>query len=730
MGNKKTTEQSALAAAFMLVCVLSAASGAAEVGIDDTSALEITSNANDTPRNSVSVEKGVSNYRVTAKEIESLPLGENTSFDDVLLQAPGVVKDVWGQVHVRGDHANVQYRINGFILPQSITVFGQNIDTRFAQSIDLLTGALPAEYGVHHAGVVEITTKDLFETGGSMSIFDGSNNTFLPSIQWGGTEGKLSYYFSGSYLTNNLGIGNPTDGLTANHDQTQQAKAFTYLSYRLDSDTKLNFMSGFYNGRFQIPNQAGLASGDAAQMTNPYYNLQNASRTNPYAQSITGFPSHLQSYDSLNVNDQQLEQNYDVILGLQKFVSDTLDYQVSYFHHYSSIHYMPDVNANLAFNGSAADVFKSSSIDGVQQDTRYQLNEAHTLRFGLTGSVENVSTSNTATVFGLDPVSGAITTPAFNIVDNQIKNGNVQLGAYLQDQWTLNDQWTVNYGARYDYFNAYVSGQQLSPRINVVFQPTKQTTFHVGYARYFTPPPTELVSTQTQALFANTTAAVPGQNSDVKPETANYFDVGVTHRFTKTFSMGLDAYYKQSFNTLDEGQFGPSLILTPYNYEQGKSYGVEWSNHYAEGNLSAYLNVAANVSTATNIISSQYLFDQATLQYAANNWINVDHEQSLTVSAGGSYLLDGTKFSASMFFGTGLRSGFANTDSLPAYAVVNAGVSRKIDFSPSIGPMEVRLAVNNIFDRIYEIRDGSGIGVFAPVYGARRQLFAGVTKYF
>lgn len=693
-------------------------------------ALEATSHAASAPRNSVSVDSGSSDYRMTDRDIQNLPYGENTPINEVLLQAPGVVNDSWGQIHVRGDHANVQYRINDFIMPQSITTFGQDLDTRFAQSIDLMAGALPAEYGVHTAGVVEINTKTAIENGGSISLFGGSNNTLLPSLQYGGSDGDLSYYFSGSYLTNNMGIGNPTSSVTPYHDNSEQSKGFAYLSYRLDPDTKISLMSGVYSGHFQIPNQPGLASGDAAGITNPYYNLANASPNNPYAQSISNFPASLQNYNSLSVNDQQTEQNHYVVLGLQKSVSDDLDYQISYFNNYSETHYIPDVNGNLAFNAMASDVLKSSTMNGVQEDTRYQLNDQHTVRVGFVGSLEDVTTNNTSTVFGLDPITGGITTSAYNIVDDQTKNGNVQLGVYAQDQWKLSNQVTMNYGARYDYFNAYVSGAQVSPRIGLVYQPTNQTTYHIGYARYFTPPPTELVSNTTQSLFVNTTGAIPGQNSSVKPESDNYYDVGWSHQYTESFTQGIDAFYKQSFNTLDEGQFGPAMILTPYNYAQGKIYGVEWTNNYSKGNVSAYLNVADNVSMAKDIVSSQYLFDQATLQYAANNWVNVDHEQALTVSSGGSYMLNGTKLNATMIFGSGLRDGFANTGTLPSYTVFNVGAFRTVNFDPTLGPVELRFLANNVLDRVYEIRDGSGIGVYAPVYGARRQFFAGITKHF
>ncbi|HUO43787.1 MAG TPA: hypothetical protein VMT94_02600 [Burkholderiales bacterium] len=79
--------------------------------------------------------------------------------------------------------------------------------------------------------------------------------------------------------------------------------------------------------------------------------------------------------------------------------------------------------------------------------------------------------------------------------------------------------------------------------------------------------------------------------------------------------------------------------------------------------------------------------------------------------------------------GSGLRAGFANTDQLPSYTTVNLGATRDFEIS-SLGKMTARLALINAFDKIYEIRDGSGIGVGAPQFGERRALYAGLSKPF
>ena len=120
--------------------------------------VQVTAHRLDEARNALMPETGTSAYRLGIEDLKNLPLGESTPLNDVLLRAPGVTQDSFGQLHVRGDHANLQYRINDVVIPESIALFGQALNPRFASQISLLTGALPAQYGYRTAGVVDMAT--------------------------------------------------------------------------------------------------------------------------------------------------------------------------------------------------------------------------------------------------------------------------------------------------------------------------------------------------------------------------------------------------------------------------------------------------------------------------------------------------------------------------------------------------------------------------------------------
>ncbi|HXL31411.1 MAG TPA: ligand-gated channel, partial [Bradyrhizobium sp.] len=192
--------------------------------------------------------------------------------------------------------------------------------------------------------------------------------------------------------------------------------------------------------------------------------------------------------------------------------------------------------------------------------------------------------------------------------------------------------------------------------------------------------------------------------------------------------VGLDGYLKLARDLLDDGQFGQAYVLDGFNYAKANNIGLEFKALYAMGNLRMYGNVAWARQLGTNVVSNQFLFGADELAYIANHYIYTDHSQVLTASAGASYLWKDTRFSASMIYGSGLRSGFVNTDHLPSYTQVNMGVSHDFFIVAPNKPTTLRFDVVNVFDKIYEIRDGSGIGVFAPQFGPRRGFFVGISQ--
>ena len=672
-------------------------------------AIQVTAAHLKSERIELSPKIGTTVYTIDQHMIESLGQGADTPFNEVLLRLPGVDQDskASGSLHVRDDHSNVQYRINGVQLPESISGFGQSVDTRLIDQLDFMTGALPAQFGLRTSGIVDIQTKEGVKSGGRVGVLLGSRAYVEPSAELFGSQGAFNYYLSGSYLSNRIGIENPQPTSNALHDRTRQDKSFGNLSYYLDDNTRLGLMFGTYNGRFQIPDNPDQA---------PAFSLAGVG-----------------SVASSQLDEQQREANRFVVVSLQKSLGDGLSYQASAFHQYSELHFTPDPVGDLVFNGVASDTLRSNSADGLQLDMADKLNSSHTLRSGFAYTRQFTQSNNTVAVFPSNADGSQSSSNPLSIVDDASKTGKLY-SLYLQDEWHIAAPLTLNYGLRYDKVAAFTTESQWSPRANLAYKLSAATALHAGFSRYFTPPPQELAAQSSIDKYANTSnQAQVGVSDNVKAERSDYYDIGISGQVNSRLTLTADAYYKQIRNLLDEGQFGQALILSPFNYEKGYARGLELSAVYSERNWGGYLNLSTQKAQGQNIVSGQALFAPGELAYIATHYVYLDHDQRYTVSGGGHYHVGNTQLSGDVLYGSGLRltpeGGAPNSGTLPAYATVNFALTHDWQATPA-GHLQGRVALLNAFDKSYLLRDGSGVGVGAPQYGARRSLYAGLSASF
>ena len=673
----------------------------------------VTARRLDLARDQIQPALGASEFVFSRAALDNQPGGPDRNLSQVLTQAPGVTLDSDGAIHIRNEHGNVQYRLNGVIIPESIAGFGTTFDTRIADRIDVLTGTLPAQYGYRTAGVVALTTRGgAFENSGDFGFYGGRRGTYQPSASLRGSSGGLNYFASGSYLQNDLGIENPTSARNAIHDRTQQYRAFGYLSAILSGSSRITAFGGTAIGEFQIPNSPGQT---------PAFTLNGRS-----------------TFDSAKLDLNQREITHYGVLAYQ-YAGDKLNVQVAPFARYSQTRFTPDpAGGDIIFNGFADQSRLSSLVVGVQADGSYTASDAHTVRFGLFFQNERTRSSVTSRFFPVDAMGQTTDRPS-SLTDAGSKVGQLY-GIYLQDEWSLSPTLTLNYGVRYDIVRAYTREDQLSPRANIVWTPRTGTTVHLGYARNFTPPPQELIGTTTVARFDGTTKASEIPFGDaVKAEREHYFDGGIEQVIAPGLTVAIDAYYKDKKNLLDEGQFGSALVLSPFNYAHGYAWGLELRTNYQHGPVSLYANLARGQEKGRNIISSQFFFGQYELDYIATHSIFTDHSQFWTGAAGGSLAIkngSGTLVPTfDLVYGDGLRDAdpngvVPNGGKLPSYVTANFGIAQNFSALGALKGLSIRFDVVNVLDRSYLLRDGSGVGVGAPQYGQRRGFFAGIVKKF
>jgi outer membrane receptor protein involved in Fe transport len=681
-------------------------------------AIVVTSKHLDESRSMIQTQTGASTYTIDSAAIAATPGGDNTLLNQIVMQAPDVAQDSFGQFHIRGEHNGLQYRLNGIILPEGIAVFGQSLDPRLISSMSLITGALPAEYGLRTAGIIDISTKNGIQApGGAVSIYGGSHGEIEPSFSYGGGAGSFSYLLSGDVLRDDLGIESPDGSSNPAHDHTTQAHGFGYFEDILDEENRVALLLGSSVGKFQIPDLNGAL---------PSLGL--------HVNGVGTFPSQA-------LDENQREVTQFGALSWQHSVG-ALSLQTSLIARYSSLTFSPDPLGDLLFTGIAQQAFKQNVAYAGQSDGALQLNDEHTLRAGIFAQTDHSISATTSQVLQTDSLGSQVSDVPFAIIDDGSATEWIE-SAYLQDEWKLTSNFTVNYGLRFDHFKAYTSASQTSPRLNVVWQAVPGTTIHAGYSRYLSPPPFELVGAKDVALFKDTTnPPLSSAAAQPQPERANYLDIGVQQTARGGWTVGIDTYYKQSVNLIDEGQFGAPIILTPFNYRYGKQYGAELTVNYTTRRLSAYLNFAVQSAKGKGIDTAQFNFSAPDLAYIANNFIHLDHEQQHTASGGVSYAWGDTRLSTDLLIGSGLRAdlplplgvttayggtGIPNGEHLPYYTQVNAGLTHMWTLGAS-GTLTGRFDVINLFDEEYQIRNGTGVGVGAPQYGPRRGLFFGLSK--
>lgn len=678
--------------------------------------ITVTATKMDEERSSILPSLGATKYDFSRTAIQNTPQGQDAPLNQVLLRAPGVVQDGFGQIHVRGDHGSLQYRLDGVQLPEGLALFSQVLSPRFANSLSLLTGALPAQYGLRTAGVVDIGVKSgTTNPGADLSFMGGSYNWVQPSGEYGGRSGNIDYYAAGQYLSNNIGIENPFSAWTPIHDQTSQWYALGKVTAIVDENTRLSFIGGGVNASYQIPNNINQV---------PNFTVSGNS-----------------TWDSSILDQRQWESTYFGIASLQKTYAD-FNMQLSGFARYSQLNYQPDAIGDLLYNGIAPWAQRTSFAAGVQGDTSWKVAPKHTLRSGFLVQRERVTSFAQVNTLPLVPDPSDPDAPfipgdtTVGLTDSSDLTGWTY-SVYLQDEWKVLPTLTVNGGVRFDAITSPRNEYQFSPRVNVVWEPAPEISLRAGYSRYFVPVPLNQVSVASLAARAGTVAAPEVLTNDAaRAERSDNIDVGLTVKPVDGLTVGFSGFYKWAENYIDKGQFGAPIFQTAFNYSNAQVRGFELFANYDKGPWSLYANLAWSQVNSINITSSQFNFGQAELDFIANNWIFADHNQSWTGSAGAAYVFNmetdwATRVSADMLYGNGLRQTIVtpNDAALPAYATLNLSVTQRLPIAGSKGT-NVRFDAINVTDGQYQLRTGTGVGVGAPQFGMRRAFFVTLSQKF
>lgn len=649
---------------------------------------------------------GNSQYTLSDRQIASLPQGQNTSINQVLLQMPGVVQDTDQQLHIEGEHEDLQWRVNGVMMPMdSFSGFGQIFNSFFIKRMSLLTGVLPVNYGYRDAGVLDLVTKDgCSNPGGDLGFYGGQREWIQPSFEYGGCEGNFSYFYTGTYLHSNLAFSSETPGPTPIHNITNQGQGFGYFTYQINPLTKLSLTTGVSVNNSEVPNQPDLPVSFSLNGANP-----------------ANFPSK-------DVNESINQDYYFGTLALSGIIGPRIDYQVAYTGAYSTLQFNPDYVGDLLYQGVASKTFQSGFDNTLQTDVSRQVDTrnlgSHNLGTGFYLGEFGVTQDDTTAAFPANSAGVETSNVPVTIVNNQ-NSINILYGVYLQDIWQMTEKLTLTGGMRFDGVTGDIDNNMISPRINLLYQIARASALHAGFARYFQTPDFQTIPAVSFTKFAGTTAAVAPGGLSLQPEKDYFWDAGVLHHFGEHLTIEEDASFRLSQNLIDLGQFGSVPVFEPFNYKNGRIWTSNTSAVFDWKNLAVRGNFSYSVAQGNDLSSGQFNFDPKEVTYIANHYIYLDHDQFYTASGGISYNWRSFLFTLTGTYGSGLRAGFANTEELPQNYQIDLGMVKSWQV-PTIGKVITRIAVLNVTDHINELRNGTGIGIFQAGYGPRRSVFGGI----
>lgn len=663
-------------------------------------------------------------YSVSRKDIEVLPRGNNTELHDVLLTIPSASYGSLKQVHIRQDHANLQLRIDGVPIPDTVSsTFSDVISPRAWERADIILGGMEANIGNKAAALIDVTTKSGSKPGfGSAQIFGGSNQTISPSFEYGGTIGeKFRFYILNSHTSTNRGIEPPTLGHSIFHGQSERNQTFIRGDYQ--HDNRNNFSWVFLNSvaKYQIPTQPGQELDPSGQAL-------------PVIQTARpGFSP----VASQAIDENQKENNqYGHMVWRHDVSSNQFFSLAGYFRHtraifktdpFNVLAYSPEIEA-----AQAADQDRMAYSGGVRLDYTYVHSKEHLIKTGFQLDRTQAVNKTHITAFD-DALANVVTVNA----DNRLIGYRQEF--WIQDQWSPNDQWTFNLGLRGDIVQYQRNEGQVSPRLGATYKANQANVFHAFYGRMFTPPNLEAISFAKLNVAGTTAQPENTTNNQVRAERAHYFEVGSYHALTSWATFQLTGYYKLANYLSDAGQFGTTPLLNYFAFERGWQRGIDGSLKFqVTDNLTARANLAWGQCKGYGLQSGHFLLEQKEIDdIHSKGGVFCDHTQMVTSSAVVAYRLrERTTMSGQMLFGSGLRTADneeakTNSTHTPSYTVYNASITHTIPLPWHGQKLLLGFDIVNLLDQKYFINRGEGsIGLGVSHAGMPRSFFFRAQWFF
>jgi outer membrane receptor protein involved in Fe transport len=627
----------------------------------------------------------VSSNVLSRQQLAALP--SNNSLDRIVQTVPGIVRFSYNEPVAHGFHG-LTYEIDGAPIPQATSSnFSEIIDPKNIDSLEIFTGAFPAEYGGSRQGaVINIVTNRLSNltvpAQGAFTLGGGNYGQAIASFNEALKLGSSQLFLSANTQHTNRGIDAPT--FNAIHDNSSQSDQFLRLITPAGPRGTISFDFSNQLAQFQIP-----INTDPNNPNDPVVNVPGTDDVQREYDRYANLNLTLSSKDGNGVFQIIPWYRYTRIAYDGDLANDVLATQ-------------PDPNTGNPVNLVGLRQNRYASYAGLRV-SQFRASEHHAVKVGADFSRE---VFNSHQVFGMLDEGGALAT-----VTSDVSQPGWQVGLYAQDKWSPSHALSVDYGVRYDHSTGFTSGYQISPRIGINVAPDAKDVVHFYYGRMYAAPQLEDVRQACVALQGCPDVPV----YDLKPESDSYFEMGVSHTFDPAMTGYFNFFMRTAVNVLDTTQLLNTPLFAVFNNAIGRDEGVELRLQGRQGMADSwFLSATASRAEAAGVSGSTFLFPPDVNPpgpITAADFQPEDHDQ--TYEANGAYTHRfGQK--AAWFatlqgeYGTGYPVQFENGEGrLPAHLTAN------LSFGKDAGKNGERslgfdLNVENLLNHQYVIKIANG----------------------